>query len=84
MDKYKSITNSNTEKAISVLEDLRPYLISDGGDVEFVKFENGSVFIKMLGSCADYEFIDYTIRDSIEEVLVNSIPEVKEVVQIKN
>ena len=69
-------------KIIETLNELRPYLNSDGGDVEFIKYENGTVYIKMLGACADCEYIDYTIKDSIEEVLVNLIPEVKQVIQV--
>ena len=63
-----------------VLSDLRPYLISDGGDVEFVKFEDGNVYIKMLGSCSNCEYLDYTIKEGIEDVLINTIPEVKSVI----
>ena len=70
--------NGTEEKIIKVLDDLRPYLISDGGDVEFVKFENGIVYVKMIGACSQCEFIDFTIKDSIESVLINEISEVKE------
>ena len=72
------------KKIVSLIDELRPYLVNDGGDIEFIKFENGIVFIKMLGSCANCEFVDYTVKDSIEEVLVNSIPEVKSVMQYYN
>lgn len=64
------------------LNEIRPYLISDGGDVEFVKFENGIVYIRMIGACSNCEYIDYTIKDNIESFLINEIPEVKEVKQI--
>ena len=70
-------------KIKKVLDDLRPYLISDGGDVEFIKYENGIVYIKMIGACSQCEYIDFTIKDSIESVLINEIPEVKEVKQIE-
>lgn len=65
------------------LNEIRPYLISDGGDVEFVRFENGIVYIRMIGACSNCEFIDYTVKDSIEAFLINEIPEVKEVKQIE-
>ena len=65
------------------LNEIRPYLISDGGDVEFVKFEDGIVYIRMIGACSNCEFIDYTIKDNIEEFLVNEIPEVKGVKQVE-
>jgi len=69
-------------KIKKLLDDLRPYLINDGGDIEFIKFEDGIVYIKMLGACSNCSFVDFTIKDGIETVLVNEIPEVKQVVQI--
>lgn len=69
------------EKIEKRLNEIRPYLINDGGDVEFVKFEDGIVYIKMLGACEGCSLIDYTIKEGIEEFLVNEIPEVKGVKQ---
>lgn len=70
------------KKIESIIDQIRPYLASDGGDIEFIKFENGIVYIKMLGACSDCAYIDYTIKDGIEQMLINEIPEVKEVKQI--
>ena len=64
------------------IEQIRPYLLNDGGDIEFIKFENGTVYVKMLGACEGCSLIDYTIKEGIEDLLVNEIPEVKEVKQI--
>lgn len=72
------------EKIINIIDEIRPYLISDGGDLEFVKFENGTVYIKMLGACSNCSLIDVTIKDGIEAMLINEIPEVKNVLQIEN
>lgn len=72
------------KKIIDVLDSVRPYLINDGGDVVFVKYEDGKVFIKMLGACSDCSLIDYTIKDGIEVMLINEIPEVKEVVLVQD
>ncbi len=77
------IMNDVIDKIKNTLEDLRPYLISDGGDVEFIKFKNGIVYIKMIGACSQCQYIVFTINDSIESVLINEIPEVKEVKQIE-
>ena len=70
------------EKIEKTLNTLRPYLINDGGNVEFVKYENGIVYIKMLGACSNCSLIDFTIKDGIEAMLINEIPEVKEVIQV--
>ena len=69
-------------KIIKQLDEIRPYLINDGGDVEFVKFDDGIVYLRMIGACSECELIDFTLKDSIEAFLVNEIPEVKEVKQV--
>lgn len=65
------------------IEKVRPYLQGDGGDVEFVKFENGDVYVKLSGACQNCSLIDFTLKDGIEEILVNEIPEVKSVIQVQ-
>ena len=67
------------EKIIEIINKLRPYLISDGGDIEFVKYEDGTVYIKMLGACAGCALIDYTLKDGVEMAIKEEVPEVKEV-----
>ena len=69
-------------KIISVIDKIRPFLINDGGNLEFVKYENNIVYVRMMGACADCEMIDLTLKDGIEEFIVNEIPEVKEVINI--
>jgi Fe-S cluster biogenesis protein NfuA len=72
------------KKIIAVIDKLRPFLISDGGNVEFIKFEDGKVYVKMLGACADCYLVDYTLKDSIETALINEVPEVSEVININD
>lgn len=68
-----------------VIEKIRPFLINDGGDVEFIKFdeEKGTVYIKLLGNCSNCIFSDSTIKDTVEEILISEIPDVLEVKEIK-
>lgn len=70
------------KKIIDVLDNIRPYLMSEGGDIEFVKFEDGIVYIKMQGACANCGMIDITLKDGIENILVDEVPDVKEVINI--
>ena len=65
------------------IEKVRPFLQGDGGDVEFVKFENGDVYVKLSGACQNCSLVDFTLKDGIEEILVNEIPEVKSVIQVE-
>ena len=75
---------NTVEKINKLIDELRPYLVNDGGDIKFIKFEDGIVYIKMLGACSNCSLVDFTIKDGIETVLVNEIPEVKQVKQIEN
>lgn len=62
-----------------ILDKVRPFLISDGGDVEFVKYENGIVYVKLIGSCANCIYGDAEIKNTVESILTSEIPEVLEV-----
>ena len=74
---------TETEKRIiAVIDKIRPFLISDGGNIEFVKFEDGIVYVKFMGQCSNCQLIDVTLKDGIEMALVNEIPEVIEVKNI--
>lgn len=70
------------EKIMEVIEYLRPYLINDGGNIEFVKYEDNIVYIKMMGACSNCAMLDYTLKDSIEMAIKEEVPEVKEVINI--
>lgn len=67
-----------------VIEKIRPFLMNDGGDVEFVKYEDGIVFVRLSGSCANCSIADFEIKDTVESILTSEIPEVLEVRQIND
>jgi len=73
---------NDEKKIINVINSLRPFLINDGGDIEFIKYENNIVYIKMSGACANCEMIDVTIKDGIECAIKEEVSDVKEVVSI--
>lgn len=68
-------------KIVNVLNRIRPYLQGDGGDAEFVKFEEGIVYVRMLGACAGCGSVDTTIKDCIEAFL---LAEVEGVIGVEN
>lgn len=79
------VSKKETEKKIKeLIEKMRPFLINDGGDLEFIKYEDNIVYVKLLGACQDCAMIDYTLKDGIEEMITSEIPEVKEVINISN
>lgn len=72
------------KKILEVINKIRPFLISDGGNIEFVKFVDGIVYVKLLGSCSNCSIMDVTLKDGIEMALINEVPEVIEVRNINS
>ena len=68
------------EKVESVLDKIRPSLEADGGNVELVDVKDGFVKVKLTGACAGCPMSTITLKNGIERILKNEIPEVKEVV----
>jgi Fe-S cluster biogenesis protein NfuA len=74
---------TDTSKIISIINQLRPYLNSDGGDIEFIKYEDEYVYIKLYGACAACQFKDYTIQDNILEALKEEVPNIKGIINLE-
>lgn len=74
---------TNEEKIKNMIDEIRPYLMNDGGNIEFVKYENNIVYIHLSGACADCQAIDLTLKDAIESTIKEEIPEVLEVINVK-
>lgn len=75
----------NMEEQIkNVIHKLRPYLQRDGGDIEYVDFKDGIVYVRMLGSCAGCTMIDDTLKDGVEQILMEEVPGVLEVQNISS
>ena len=72
--------NKQEEKIKEIIEKLRPFLISDGGNIEFVKYEDNIVYIRMMGACANCQMLDFTLKDGIEAAIMSEVPEVKQVI----
>ena len=68
------------KKVEEVLEKIRPSLIADGGNVELVEVNEGVVKVKLTGACAGCPMSTMTLKNGIEKILKQEIPEVKEVV----
>ncbi len=57
-----------------VLEMIRPYINRDGGDIEFVKFEDGIVYVKLMGACVGCAGFDDTLSELVEDTLLERVP----------
>lgn len=71
------------EKIIEIIDKLRPFLINDGGNIEYVKYEDNIVYIKMTGACANCHMLDLTLKEGIEMAIIEEVPEVKEVKNVE-
>jgi Fe-S cluster biogenesis protein NfuA len=67
------------EKVEAALNEIRPGLQADGGDVELVDIEDGVVKVRLKGACAGCPMSQMTLAFGIERVLKERIPEVKKV-----
>ncbi len=64
------------EKIETALDKIRPMLQADGGDVEFVDVEDGVVKVRLKGACAGCPMSQMTIKNGVERLLKEQIPEV--------
>ncbi|MEY2976790.1 MAG: NifU family protein [Prochlorotrichaceae cyanobacterium] len=74
-----ALTSENVE---SVLDELRPYLMADGGNVELVELDGPVVRVRLQGACGSCPSSTMTLKMGIERKLRESIPEIAEVEQI--
>ncbi len=71
------------EKVKAALDEIRPALQADGGDVELVSIKDGTVSVKLKGACGGCPMATVTLKQGIERILKQRVPEVKEVVSVK-
>ena len=72
------------DKVEEILNKVRPALVRDGGNVELVEVEeDGTVKVKLVGACAGCPMSTMTLKNGIERILKQEIPEVKEVIAVK-
>lgn len=64
------------------LEDVRPALQMDGGDVELIGVEGGVVTVRLLGACGGCPMATMTLVGFVEERLKQRVPEVRQVVSV--
>lgn len=70
------------DKIMETLDAFRPQLNADGGDMEFVSFdENNNVHLRLTGACGDCPMATMTLKMGIERYLKETCPEINEVIQ---
>jgi Fe-S cluster biogenesis protein NfuA len=76
------ILELNPQNVETVLDELRPYLMADGGNVELVDIEGPVVKLRLQGACGSCPSSTMTLKMGIERKLRDSIPEISEVEQV--
>lgn len=70
------------DRILAVLDEIRPTLQADGGDIEFIDFNEGVVLVRMRGACGSCPMSMVTLKQGVEARLKARIPEVLRVEQI--
>ena len=75
-------TTMTEENVQAVLDQIRPSLQADGGDIELVGIEDGIVKVRLSGACGGCPMSTMTLKMGVERLLKEKLPEVKEVVSV--
>ena len=67
------------EKIEQVLDQIRPHLRADGGDVELVDVNDGIVTVRLTGACQGCPMSQMTLKNGVERVIKENVPEIKSV-----
>jgi Fe-S cluster biogenesis protein NfuA len=79
---FKGDQSKMQDKVQVVLDKVRPALQRDGGNVELVEVSDGTVKVKLTGACAGCPMSAMTLKNGIERILKQELPEVKKVVAV--
>ena len=69
----------NVEKA---LEEIRPFLISDGGNIKLLSIENNIVKVQLEGACSGCSVNQMTLKNGVEATIKKYVPTIEEVINV--
>ena len=73
------------DKIEAALQEIRPFLEADGGDINFIELtDQWVVKVKLVGACSSCSISMMTLKNGVEVVVKRAVPEVKEVVEISS
>lgn len=76
--------NKLFDKINSALNQVRPYLQADGGDISLIDITDDFVVkVKLTGACQGCPFSYQTLKSGVEQALIREVPEIKKVVSVK-
>ena len=76
--------NKTLEKNIEVaLDEIRPFLKNDGGDISLVSFDKNTVKIKFEGACSTCTVNQMTLKSGVEMIIKKHVPEIEHVISVE-
>lgn len=66
-----------------LLDDIRPFLNMEGGDIEFIKLEDDYIYVKLTGACAMCGYQDVTLKDNILAYIQEDMKEIKGIINVE-
>jgi Fe-S cluster biogenesis protein NfuA len=76
-------SNFIKERVMKALERVRPYLQSDGGDIELIEIaDDMSVKVKLTGACHGCPYSVQTLKAGVEQAIMKEVPEIKRVISV--
>ena len=72
-------TQNNVEKA---LDEIRPFLMSDGGNIKLISIENAIVKVQLEGACTGCSVNQMTLKNGVEATIKKYAPQIEQVVNI--
>jgi len=76
----KDLLNKKVELA---LEEIRPFLVSDGGDISLVSIDENIVKVQLMGNCVSCSVNQMTLKNGVEMTIKKYAPQIKEVISVE-
>jgi len=77
------MTDDITTRVSKALEKVRPYLQSDGGDIELIEVtDDMTVKVRLTGACHSCPYSMQTLKAGVEQVVKKEVPEIKQVISV--
>jgi Fe-S cluster biogenesis protein NfuA len=80
---FGDFMSETNQKIIDVINAIKPFLNSEGGDIQFIKYEDNYVYVKLLGACTNCEYSSFDLNGSILDAIKDEVPEVKGVINVE-
>jgi Fe-S cluster biogenesis protein NfuA len=71
-----------TIKVESALEEIRPYLISDGGNISLIEIVDNVVKVKLEGTCGSCSINQMTLTNGVEATIKRNVPQIEKVIEV--